>query len=197
MHQIRQLEEGIIRGKAGNYDFAGMSAKELKNSNFGVIGLGNIGNRVAELAAGFGAIVSYWSRNKKDVPFTYKELNELIAGSDYISVNIAQTAESENLLNDKNIPLIKSGAVIISTVPPEVVDSDAMASRLSKGDIIYISDHGDEMSQENLNKLKQYNNCLLLPAIGFITTEARINKQEIFIGNMKAFLEGRLQNKVN
>jgi lactate dehydrogenase-like 2-hydroxyacid dehydrogenase len=60
LYQIRQLEEGVKRGKAGNYDFEGMSARELKGSNFGVIGLGSIGGRVAELAAGFGANVSYW-----------------------------------------------------------------------------------------------------------------------------------------
>ena len=197
MYQIRQIEEGISRGKAGNYDFDGMSARELKNSNFGIIGLGNIGNRVAELAAGFGANVSYWSRNKKDNDFTYKELDELLSESDYISVNVAQTPETENLLNDKNIPLIKSGAVVISTVPPEVIETNALASRLAKKDITFVSDHADEMSEETSSALKPYSNCLLLPAIAFITAEARINKQEIFIGNIKAALEGKPQNKVN
>lgn len=196
LYIIRQLEEGVKRGKAGNYDFEGMSARELKNSNFGVVGLGSIGCRVAELASGFGANVSYWSRNQKETPFTYKELDKLLAESDYISVNVAQTPETENLLNDKTIPLIKSGAVVISTVPPEVTNTDALAARLAKNDITFVSDHGDEMSEENLNKIKQYSNCLLLPAIGFITAEARINKQEIFIANMAGFLEGKVQNKV-
>jgi lactate dehydrogenase-like 2-hydroxyacid dehydrogenase len=197
LYQIRQLEEGVKRGKAGNYDFEGMSAKELKNSNFGVIGLGSIGGRVAELAAGFGAKVSYWSRNEKSVPFTYKELDKLLAESDYLSINVAQAPATENLLNDMTIPLIKSGAVVISTIPPEIVDTDAMAARLAKGDITYISDHGDEMPEESIDKLKSYSNCLLLPAIGFITGEARVNKQEIFIANMIGILEGRAQNKVN
>jgi lactate dehydrogenase-like 2-hydroxyacid dehydrogenase len=196
LYQIRQLEEGVKRSKAGNYDFEGMSAKELKNSSFGIVGLGNIGGRVAELAAGFGANLSYWSRNKKEVSFTHKELDALLAESDYISLNVAQTPDTENLLNERTIPLIKPGAVVISTVPPEVVNTDAMAIRLAKGDITYISDHGDEMSEENLNKLKQYSNCLLLPAIGFITGEARINKQEIFIANMTGFLEEKVQNSV-
>jgi phosphoglycerate dehydrogenase-like enzyme len=174
-----------------------MSARELKNSNFGVIGLGSIGGRVAELAAGFGANVSYWSRNKKESQFTYKELEALLAESDYISVNVAQAPETENLLNEKTIPLIKAGAVVISTVPPEVTNTDALATRLAKGDITFVSDHGDEMSKENLDKIKQYSSCMLLPAIGFITAEARINKQEIFVSNMASFLEGKPQNKVN
>jgi lactate dehydrogenase-like 2-hydroxyacid dehydrogenase len=179
LYQIRQLEEGVKRGKAGNYDFEGMSARELKGSNFGVIGLGSIGGRVAELAEGFGANVSYWSREPKEVAFTYKELDKLLSDSDYISVNVAQTPDTENMLNADTISKIKAGAVVISTVPPEVVDTTAMAARLAKGDITYISDHGDEMSEENLNKLKQYSNCLLLPAIGFITAEARVNKQDL------------------
>ena len=196
LYHIRQLEEGVKRGRAGNYGFESMSARELKNSKFGVVGLGNIGGRVAELAAGFGANVSYWSRNKKDSSFTYKELETLLTESDYLSINVAQTPDTENLLNDKTIPIIKPGAVVISTVPPEVVNTDSMAARLAKGDIIYISYHGDEMTKEDLGKLKQLSNCLLLPAIGFITAEARINKQEIFIANMTGFLESKVQNKV-
>lgn len=197
LYQIRQIEEGHKRGKAGNYSFDGMVARELKNSNFGVIGLGSIGGRVAELAAGFGANVSYWSREKKDVPFSHKELDKILSESDYISLNVAQTPETENLLNEKTIPLIKPGAVVINTVPPEVVNTDALAERLAKGDITYISDHGDEMDSAELAKIKDFEGCMLLPAIGFITGEARINKQEIFVGNMESFLKGAPQNKVN
>ena len=187
----------LINILATAYGTVDLEIAKQKNINFGIIGLGNIGNRVAELAAGFGANVSYWSRNKKDNDFTYKELDELLSESDYISVNVAQTPETENLLNDKNIPLIKSGAVVISTVPPEVIETNALASRLAKKDITFVSDHADEMSEETISALKPYSNCLLLPAIAFITAEARINKQEIFIGNIKAALEGKPQNKVN
>ncbi len=197
LYQIRQLEEGVKRGKAGNYDFEGMSARELKGSTFGVVGLGSIGGRVAELAAGFGANVSYWSRSKKNVSFTYKELDQLLADSDYLSINVAQTPDTEKLINHDNVSKIKVGAVVISTVPPEVVDTAAIASRLAKKDIVYISDHGDEMKKEDLAKLKSFDNCLLLPAIGFITGEARINKQEIFVSNLRAALAGKPQNAVN
>ncbi len=197
LHEIRQIEEGRNRAKAGNYDFDGMSARELKESNFGVIGLGNIGNRVAELAYGFGAKVSYWSRAKKDAPFALKDVDQLLAESDFISVNVAETPETTNLLNDKNLKLVRPGTVIISTVPPEVVNIDALAERLKIGDITYITDHPDEMKTEDIAKLKNLKNCILYPAIAFISDEARINKQEIFIRNMGAFLEGTPQNKVN
>ncbi len=193
---LRQLEEGLSRAKKGDYSFEGMSARELKNSEFGVIGLGSIGNRVAELAAGFGAKVSYWSRNKKEAPFKYKELNDLLSSSDYISVNVAETPETTNLLNKDNLSLIKPEAILVSTVPPPVINTDDLAARLNKNDITYIFDHADEMTKDDLAKLTANKNCVALGPIGFITTEARKNKQEIFVGNIKAFLKGSPQNTV-
>lgn len=197
MYEIRNIEEGLKRARAGSYDIAGLRAHELRNSNFGVIGLGSIGNRVAELAAGFGANVSYWSRSKKTVPFNYQELNQLLQSNDYISVNVAEAPETTGLLDGTNLPLIRSGSILISTVPPPVIDVDALAERLSKSDMTFISDHPDEMEKEDLEKLKAFENCVLYPPIAYISDEARIAKQEIFIGNMTAFLSGAPANKVN
>lgn len=198
LHEIRDIEEGLKRTRAGNYSLEGIRARELKNSNFGVIGLGNIGNRVAELAAGFGAKVSYWSRTKKQTPFRYQELEELLSGCTYISVNVAEAKETIGLLNAKNLPLIKSDSVLISTVPPPIINTDALANRLSKNDITFIFDHPDEMPKEELAKLSKFNNCVVYPPIAFLSDEARIAKQEIFISNMTEFLEGKTpKNKVN
>ncbi len=197
LHQIRNLEEGLNRARSGNYSFEGIRARELKNSSFGVIGLGHIGNRVAELAAGFSANVSYWSHTKKDSPFQYRELDDLLSSCTYISVNVAETPETQNLLNSRNLPLIKSESILISTVPSTVINTEALVERLSKNDMTFISDHSDEMGSQELDKLKPFANCVFYPPIAFVSDEARVAKQEIFIGNMKAFLEGKPQNKVN
>ncbi len=198
LHEIRNLEEGLKRAQSGNYSFDGIRARELKNSNFGVIGLGNIGGRVAELAAGFGANVSYWSHTKKKSPFQYRELEDLLSSCTYISVNIAEAPETIGLLNAKNLPLIKSDSVLISTVPPPIINTDALVARLSKNDITFIFDHPDEVPKEELAKLTKFDNCVVYPPIAFLSDEARIAKQEIFISNMTEFLEGKTpRNKVN
>ena len=198
LHEIRSLKEGLQRAESGNYSFDGIRARELKNSNFGVIGLGHIGNRVAELAAGFGANVSYWSRTKKDSPFQYKELKDLLSNCRYISINVAETPETIDLLNAKNLSLIKPGSVLISTVPPTVINTDALIDRLSQNDITFIFDHPDELPKEQLARLTKLNNCVIYPAIAFLSDEARITKQEIFIQNMTEFLEGKTPtHKVN
>ncbi len=198
LHEIRDVEEGLKRAQSNNYSFEGIRARELKNSNFGVIGLGKIGNRVAELAAGFGANVSYWSRTKKKSPFQYQELKDLLSNCAYISVNVAEAEDTIGLLNANNLPLIKSDSILISTVPPPIINTEALVARLSKNDITFIFDHPDEMPKEELAKLTKLNNCVVYPPIAFLSDEARIAKQEIFIGNMVEFLEGkRPRDKVN
>lgn len=196
LHEMRNLREGLQRAESGNYDFAGIKARELKNSRFGVIGLGNIGNRVAELAAGFGAQVSYWSRTKKNTPFLYQDLGGVLGTCSYISVNVAETDDTKGLLNNSNLGLIRPDSILISTVPPPVIDIDALADRLNDGDITFISDHPDEMSEQDLGKIKNFSNCVLYPPIAFLSDEARIAKQEIFISNLKQFLNGKPQNLV-
>jgi lactate dehydrogenase-like 2-hydroxyacid dehydrogenase len=197
LETIRGLETGKQRGREGNYSEDGISARELKDSQFGVIGLGNIGNRVAELASGFGAQVSYWSRSPKEVDFMYKELDTLIADSDFLSLNPALAPETKHLLNAERITSIKTGAVIINTCPMELIDLDALAERLAKNDITFILDHSDEMSEEDLAKLQPFANCIVYPPMAYITDGARKNKCEAFVGGVEGALNDSLINKVN
>lgn len=197
LEQMRKLEEGKQRGRNGNYSEAGLKAVEIKGKIFGVIGLGSIGKRVAEIVYGFSADVRYWSRNKKDVPFKYEDIDVLISKSDFISINLAQTSETENIFNAKRLQSLKPGAIVMNTAPMELVDVGALADRLKKEDIIFILDHSDEMKKEDLVKLSQYKNCIIYPPMAYITEEAKINKQEIFLNNIKAFLRGKPQNIVS
>lgn len=110
LENIRGLEEGKRRVRNKNYSELDISAREIKNSKFGVLGLGRIGLRVAELAQGFGAQVSYWSRNRKQDAegkgIQYVDLDKLLSESDFISVNLAQTSETENFLNEERFQKI-------------------------------------------------------------------------------------------
>jgi len=197
LENIRQLEEGKQRGRVGNYSEEGLKAREIRGSIFAVIGLGSIGKRIAEIVYGFGADVRYWSRQQKDVPFKYQDVDTLIAEADFISLNLAQTPETENFLNKKRIQNFKSGAIIVSTVPMELVDINALMERLAIGDITFIFDHSDEVSEEIMVKLSQFKNCIIYPPMAYITDEAKIRKQKIFIENIENFLKGFPTNQVN
>ncbi len=94
LEQIREIERGKIQARSQNYseEFF-FEVSELKGKNFGIIGMGNIGTRLAEiLKNGFNANVSYWNRAKKDTTnFEYKDLDTLLSESDFISLNLALT----------------------------------------------------------------------------------------------------------
>ena len=198
LEAIRHLEEGKRRGKIGNVSEEGISAIEIKGKVFGVLGLGNIGTRVAELALGFNADVRYWSRNKKteseEKGIKYEELNSLIANATFLSINLAQTSDTEKILNQSRFQSLKEGAIIINTAPMELIDLGALVERLKKGDITFIFDHSDEMTEEDLMKLLPYENCIVYPPIAYVTKEAALNKQEMFTSNIESFAKGKPVN---
>lgn len=201
LNEIRQLDEGKERSRNKNYDFAGMSASEIKGKVFGIFGLGSIGTRTAELAQGFGADVRYWNRTrKKDCELRgikYEDKDTLFENADFISINFAHTPDTDKFLDGDVFSKIKSGAVVVNTVPMETTDLKALENRLKKNDMVFILDHSDEMKQEDLNILHKYKNCIIYPPIAFISKEARVNKQELFVGNIQNFLKGTLKNVVN
>lgn len=201
LEHIRGITEGKSRGNKGNYSEVGIKATEINGKVFAVLGLGRIGARVAEIAKGFGADVRYWSKNrKKDLEksgIKFQDADKSIKEADMISLHFAETPETKHFLNKKRINSIKRGALIISTVPNEITDLDALEESLKKGDITFISDHADELNSKVAKRLSKYDNFILYPPIGYISDEARIAKQEIFLGNIEAFLKGRPQNVVN
>lgn len=200
LEQIRGLETGKRRGRSGNVSEAGISALEIKNKAFGIIGLGSIGTRVAQLALGFNADVSYWSKNrKKEIEkkgIKYELLDSLISKADFLSLHLAQTPETEKIMNQKMFKLIKKGAIIVNTAPMDLVDIDSLIERLKKKDITFILDHSDEMSEANLKKLSKFDNCIIYPPIAYITPEAALNKQEMFTSNLENFAKGNPVNIV-
>lgn len=201
LEHIRETERGKKQAGEGNYSEAGFSAIEIKGKVFGILGLGRIGSRVAEIALGFGADVRYWNIDRRkefeERGIKYEDADNLIPKCDFLSLHFAQVNDTENFLNKERIQKIKKGAIVINTAPMELVDINALGKRLNDGDITFILDHSDEMSQENIKKLSKFKNCIIYPPIAYITKEARIAKQEIFIGNIESFSKGSPTNQVN
>ena len=201
LEAIRGLETGKQRGRAGKYDESGIRAWEIKNKVFGILGLGSIGTRVAELAQGFGADVRYWSKHRK--PNTekkgvkYQDDNTLIPQCDFLSINFAQTKETEKFLNTEIISDLKKGAVVVNTAPMELVDVNSLVKRLAKNDITFIFDHSDETDPKDLKQLSKHKNCIIYPPMAYITDEARVIKQEMFVSNIENYLKGKPSNIVN
>lgn len=201
LEHLREICRARRQGGEGDYSEATFTGSEIQGKTFGVVGLGHIGRRVADLAAtGFGAKTIYWSRSSKDAQgasITRVELPELFAQSDIVSLHLEYNPETERMIGRDEISAIKSGAVVVNTAPMEIVDLDALVERLGRNDITFILDHSDELSPEDVARLKSYPNCILYPPIAYTTNEATAAKQDIFVANVEAFLQGSPTNRVN
>lgn len=199
LEHIRELEKAKKQARKANYSESGFSAIEIKDKVFGIIGLGKIGTRVAEIAHGFGANVKYWSRSQKELKnkqIKYEDIDSLILSCDFLSLHLALTKDTDNFLNKERIAQIKKGAIVINTAPMELVDIEALEKRLQLDDMTFILDHSDEMTKEDLQKLSSYKNCIIYPPIAYISNEAGIAKREIFVSNIENYLKGSPTNNV-
>ncbi len=203
LENLRDISRAKTESKQKRTSESNFHGREIKGKKFGILGLGRIGRRTAEIAQAFGADVSYWSKNrKKDVEkkgIKYSEINKLLSGSDIISIHFALNDKTEDIINKDRVNRIKEGAIVINTAPLELLDITAFESRLKKGDLTFIFDHTDpgDITNDNLAMLRQYGNCITYPVLGYWTEEAKKAKQDIFVNNMKAFLMGKPQNVVN
>jgi lactate dehydrogenase-like 2-hydroxyacid dehydrogenase len=197
---FREITRAKIQAQTANFSEAGYTGTEIKGKTFGVIGLGRIGGRVAELAKGFGANVVYWSHKRKieaeKSGIKYTDADTLVRTSDIISIHMSFNPETKGFLDAKRIAMIKSGAVIINTAPMELVDIAALEKRLKKGDITFILDHSDELDPAVAKRLLKLNNCILYPPIAYTTKEATKARFDIFVSNLENFLKGKATNKV-
>lgn len=200
LEHLRSLERAKQTAHARDFSGDGFSTTEILGKKFGIIGLGRIGSRVAQIAKGFGANVFYWSRNRKPraekESLRYELIDNLVKTSDFISLHALTNRDTERILNAKRLSSVKPGAVIVNVSGMEQVDIPALEKRLVKGDITFILDHPDEMKPEDVKRLSKFLNCIIYPPIGFVSAEARTNKQKIFIDNIKGFLNNKSVNVV-
>jgi glycerate dehydrogenase len=174
---------------------------EIKGKSFGVIGLGHIGRRTAELAQAFGCDVIYWSRTRKPDAeangINYRELDDLLKSADIITLNLALNPETEGIINADRLKKIKTDTIFINPSPMELIDFEALVTRLRQNDIVFMLDHSDEMTEKQLKELKPLPMCRVYPAIAYLTREASQLKKRIYIDNLKNYLDGKPSNKVS
>ncbi len=202
IENLREIGRAKSQAANGDYSEETYVGTEIKNKIFGIIGLGSIGGRIAEIAKnGFGANVCYWSKHrKKDAEkagVKFENINRLLETSDFLSLNLSYVPQTKGFFDKQKIELIKSDAIVLNLSPMELVDIPALQNRLEKGDITFILDHSDELSPQQVKQLSKYKKCIMYPAIGYVTNEATTAKKVMFIDNIENFLKGRPSNKVN
>ena len=180
------------------WDFPHM---ELAGKTFGIVGLGNIGRRVAEIALAFGMQVkALTSKSANTLPTGIKkaDLKELLATSDVISLHCPLTDTTRHLINRETLQHMKPSAILINTGRGPLVDDQAVASALAEGQLAaFCADVLTEEPPKVDNPLLSQPNAFITPHIAWATEEARSRLLQVAISNVRAFLNANPQNVVS
>ena len=111
----------------------GYEGVELRGKRLGVIGLGAIGRRIAEIGMTLGMTVAYWSRASRDVTLPLLELDELVSTTDIIQICVALTPDTRGLIGSDQFARMKRGVLVVNTSRAQIVDHAALLAAITAG----------------------------------------------------------------
>ena len=167
---------------------------EIAGKKWGIIGLGEIGSGVAQVATAFGADVSYYSTSGKNLKQQYPhlELEALLSTCDIISIHAPLNAQTNNLLNSANLTLLKEGTLLLNLGRGGIVNEEDVAKLLDAREIYVGLDviSTEPIPLDNpLMKILHYERLLITPHIAWASIEARKKLLEGIVENIKTFME--------
>ena len=187
---------------AANSDFCywDTDLTELAGKTFGIVGLGNIGRRVAEIALAFGMkVVARTSKSASEMPLGVEKrsLTELLRESDVVSLHCPLTDGTHHLINRQTLREMKPSAILINTGRGPLVDEQDVADALNGNRLsAYCADVLSEEPPHADSPLLQCPNAFITPHIAWATKEARQRLIDVAVNNVKAFVNKHPQNAV-
>ena len=179
------------------WDFPHM---ELSGKTFGIVGLGNIGMRVATIANAFGMrVCAYTSKSQDQLPnfIEKKSLEALFSESDVVSLHCPLTPDTHHLINSVTLQMMKPSAILINTGRGPLIDDQSVAEALAEGRLAaFCADVLTEEPPKAANPLLSQPNAFTTPHIAWASTEARVRLLHVAIDNVRSFLNGHPQNVV-
>ena len=203
-HHVGQHAQTVREGRwsrSEDFCYWDRPLLELDGLTLGIIGFGQIGREVANIARALGMSVLVHSRTRPaELPREggWVSLNELLARADIVSLHCPLTPDTRHLINSERLALMKPTAFLINTSRGPLVEEAVLADALNSG---RLAGAGlDVLSAEPPapgNPLLTAKNCLITPHIGWASKAARRRLMGITAANLRAFLAGQPQNVVN
>ena len=166
-----------------------MVGNEITGKTLGIIGMGRIGQIVADRARAFNMKIIYFNRNKlskdleKDAAY-YSDLKSMLPNCDYVSLHTPATPETKNIINSETLKLFPKHSVFINTSRGSTVDDDALIEAL-KTKKIYGAGLDVFNNEPNLDKrYLELDNCFVLPHVGSATHETRLAMSMLAVNNL-------------
>jgi D-3-phosphoglycerate dehydrogenase len=194
----RKIGEAHRIVKDGRWERPKLVGIELYQKTMGVIGLGNIGSRVAQRAKGFGMDVighdPFLSAERaKELGVTLTSLDDLLRRSDIVTLHVRATPETRDLIGERELQAMKPSAILVNTSRGEVVDERALITALQEKRITGAC--LDTFQQEPLeapSPLRELDNVLLSPHVGGQSAEAMVRMGTEAAGYIVKVLEGEI-----
>ncbi len=175
---------------------------ELSGKTWGIIGLGDIGRGVADIAKAFGCRVIYYSTSGKNINRDYEQVdfNTLLSTSDIISIHAPLNSETVNLIDKGAFARMKDTVVLLNLGRGPIVNEEALTEALENDriaaaglDVIKV----EPMSPDNpLLRIQDSKKLIITPHIAWATVEARTRCVEEVYENIKAYIRGEERNIV-
>ncbi|MDO4544754.1 MAG: D-2-hydroxyacid dehydrogenase [Bacillota bacterium] len=188
-NQAEQYNRAIVNGwwhRCENYTFTAYPLRLLAGKSIGIVGYGNIGKKVGEIARAFGMTVNVYSQDR-----------EAAVKSDVVSFHCPLTPENKGMVNREFISRMKDGAILLNTARGGLIDEEALAEALWSGKLAAAG--LDVLAEEPPKKgspLIGLKNCIITPHIAFIPIETRKKVVDTCAANLKSFLEGGNLNRL-
>lgn len=174
---------------------------EIAGKTLGIVGLGNIGIKVAKIAHTMGMDISaYTSKNSSDLPEWIRKttLDGLYNTADVISLHCPLTNNTFEMINAEALEKMRPGTILINTGRGALINEEAVAKALETSHLkAYCADVLTDEPPKKDNPLFKQPNAYITPHIAWATVEARQRLMNICAENIKAFIDGEPQNVVN
>jgi phosphoglycerate dehydrogenase-like enzyme len=182
-----------------DYSWQHLEGIELRGKTLGVIGVGNIGSRVIHLAKGFGMKVLATSlhpssRRGDQMEVQFVPLDTLLKESDFITIQVPLSRQTEHLLGEHEFSLMKPTAYLISSTRGDIIEHAALRKALQEGRLAGAALDTILINEQSLTDLP---NVIVTPRLGSYTTEALERKGEVCVTNVEQFLAGDPINVVS
>ena len=201
----RRATEGRkwVDKKNWNWSVDFLMGKQLTDSRLGILGMGRIGQALAERTKSFGMKIHY--HNRKKLPSNlekgaiyHESLKSLILVSDFFSINCPTTEETKKIINEETLSYFLNGAVIINSARGDMIDDEAMINALKSGKVFAL---GLDVYNGEPDIHPQYlklDNVFILPHLGSATEKTRFAMADLAISNIEEYFKtGKCKNTVN
>ena len=199
-HYARQNREGRWTSSP-DFSYWDTRLTELAGKTFGIVGLGNIGSRVAAIANAFGMkVMAYTSKEARLLPpYIHKgTMAEVLEQSDVVSLHCPLTDNTHHLICRDTLKLMKPTAILINTGRGPLVCEEDVAEALNTGSLYaYCADVLSKEPAEASNPLLKCPAAYITPHIAWATEEARRRLVDVAVGNVCAFVGGTPQNVIS